>query len=118
MLQAVCDSCIRRSSRRETRVQCTRPYSSGRICGAHRILELNETCFVCGSYTYQPVPPSQGDLPALYADLALALADIARLDDSPEAAALIQAFGIAHTRLQRTEAASYPMTPVDPWSAI
>lgn len=85
---AVCTWCTR-TSRLETRVVCTGVLSTGKPCGLHRILERSTHCQSCGSFAYARVPPSVGDVPALYADLVLLLSDLVAVDPSPEVLALV-----------------------------
>ncbi len=112
MLAALCNRCTR-TARLETRVSCTAVLPTGRPCGAHRIIEHSPTCLVCGGYAYAPVPPSVGDLPAIYADLVHLVGRVFEVDPSPEHLALTRQVADLHAAFLRTFPKSHP----DPWSA-
>jgi hypothetical protein len=105
--QAVCTWCTR-TSRRETRVECTAPRLVGGRCGLQWILEESPSCPSCGSFDYLRVTPSLGDLPAVYADLTLLLSDLVAIDPSPEVLDLVRRVALLQVKCLRT----IPLTEV------
>jgi hypothetical protein len=103
--QAVCDSCIR-TTRRQTRVECTAPRrygaKAGQPCGHQWMLEHTDHCLVCGSYSYTAVAPSPGDIPAIQADIALRLAEWQQADPSADLSALTGALAVHQLAALRT----------------
>jgi hypothetical protein len=64
---------------------------SCRRCSAHRDPALSAKCLVCGATAADPVPPSVGDLTALYAQLLDTAVALYRVQPSPEVAAVCEA---------------------------